>query len=436
KFLENSRGRTMEQLRDELSFIDESLDELPDFLPCLTELGRLPPPLAEALRLDISVGCLEAAVARRSLEQQFRSDRVLGKFSRTIRNRHVQRLEQYHDRFHQANAAVVRDSVRRRFLEHVRLAGLPHAQLTADQQEFKVAYSRGRRELEHEFGKTMRYKSSRDLAAGDSGLVLQDLKPVWLMSPLSVSDTLPFDSAHFDVVIFDEASQVPLEEAVPALFRAGQVIVVGDEMQLPPTNFFSARQPDDEEKLLIEGEGGMVEYELSSNSFLNHAARNLPATLLGWHYRSRSESLISFSNRAFYEGRLLTVPEVMLPALGLGEIRVQESAQGLAIVEQLLGRPVSYRFLANGIYQQRRNTQEADYIAHLVQGLLTLDTGLSIGIIAFSEAQQSEIEAALGRLADKDRNFRDRLDAELEREQDGQFIGLLVKNLENIQGDE
>ena len=104
----------------------------------------------------------------------------------------------------------------------------------------KKRYNRGRRELEHEFGKTMRYKSIRDLVAGDCGDVIKDLKPVWLMSPLSVSDTLPLDAEYFDVVIFDEASQVTLEEAVPSVFRAQQAIVVGDEMQLPPTNFFSA----------------------------------------------------------------------------------------------------------------------------------------------------------------------------------------------------
>jgi len=112
------------------------------------------------------------------------------------------------------------ERVRQRFLEHVRISGLPHAQLTAEQREFKAVYNRGRRELEHEFGKVMRYRSIRDLVAGDSGTVIHDLKPVWLMSPLSVSDTLPLDTTHFDVVIFDEASQVTLEGAVPALFRA------------------------------------------------------------------------------------------------------------------------------------------------------------------------------------------------------------------------
>ena len=146
----------------------------------------------------------------------------------------------------------------------------------------------------------MRYKSIRDLVSGDSGMVVKDLKPVWLMSPLSVADTVPLDSSHFDVVIFDEASQITLEEAVPTIFRAPQAIVVGDEMQLPPTDFFSARQGDDDEVTFYDDEAGeQVQYDLESNSLLNHAARNLGSTMLGWHYRSRSESLISFSNWAF-----------------------------------------------------------------------------------------------------------------------------------------
>ena len=93
---------------------------------------------------------------------------------------------------------------------------------------FKKNYSAGRRDLEHEFGKSMRYRSIRDLAAGNTGQVIKDLKPIWLMSPLSISDTLPLDPGLFDVVIFDEASQIPVEDAVPAIFRSNQVIVVGE----------------------------------------------------------------------------------------------------------------------------------------------------------------------------------------------------------------
>ena len=100
----------------------------------------------------------------------------------------------------------------------------------------------------------MRLRSIRDLVDGDSGQVLNDLKPVWLMSPLSVSDALPL-AAIFDVVIFDEASQVTLEEAVPAIFRAKQVLVVGDEMQLPPTSFFASAADDDERLLIEDGSG-------------------------------------------------------------------------------------------------------------------------------------------------------------------------------------
>jgi predicted DNA-binding WGR domain protein len=461
-FLEGGRQLSIEQLRDELGLIEESLDDLPDFLPCLAELSALPDPLAEALRgLPWTVSSLEAAMAGCTLTHILRSDRALARHSGQVRARHVSRLEEAYQQFHVANAAIVQERVRRQFLEHVRIASLPQAQLAEQQvywidpslpaeavpateservahkKELKARYNRGRRELEHEFGKTMRYRSIRDLVGGDSGLVVRDLKPVWLMSPVSVSDTLPLEVNYFDVVIFDEASQVTLEEAVPAIWRARQVIVVGDEMQLPPTSFFSARQGDDDERLTLEDDDGDgVAYELGGDSFLNHAARNLPATMLGWHYRSRSESLISFSNAAFYDGRLLTVPEAVLPAPHLQEIVAETSDEGFANAARLLERPVSFHLLSHGVYEQRRNRAEADYIAQLVRGLLLGDTELSIGIVAFSEAQQGEIEDALQESARTDAEFRTKLEAAFEREQDGQFIGLLVKNLENIQGDE
>ena len=152
------------------------------------------------------------------------------------------------------------------------------------------------------------YKSIRDLAAGETGRVIQDLKPIWLMSPLSVSDTLPLDPDLFDVVIFDEASQIPIEEAIPAAYRSPQVIVVGDEMQLPPTTFFASGRGEDE-ALVVEEEGERIEVDLDADSFLTQSAQNLPSTLLAWHYRSRYEALISFSNAAFYGGQLYTIPD-------------------------------------------------------------------------------------------------------------------------------
>src|ERR1041384_4733528 len=203
----------------------------------------------------------------------------------------MDQLENHYREWLGLNARCLRAAVRRKFLEHVNVSSLPSSQLEQEQKAFKKSYSAGRRDLEHEFGKTMRYKSIRDLAAGDTGQVIQDLKPIWLMSPLSVSDTLPLDPNLFDVVIFDEASQIPLEEAIPAAYRSQQAIVVGDEMQLPPTTFFASSR-DEDDSVVVEEAGERIEIDLDSDSFLNQSSRNLPSTLLGWHYRSRYEALI------------------------------------------------------------------------------------------------------------------------------------------------
>jgi predicted DNA-binding WGR domain protein len=436
KILDDFGDRPLEEIRREASLAQESLDDLPEFLHCLSLLGELPAELARAFRrFALSAEQLEAAIADTTLEATFRADRRLGRYTGVEQRRRVRLLSELYGKILEANSESIREAVQDRFREHVRLSGLPAAQLKADQKEFKAAYNRGRRELEHEFGKSMRFKAIRDLVAGDSGEVVKDLKPVWLMSPLSVSDTLPLDAGYFDVVIFDEASQITLEEAVPSLFRAAQAIVVGDEMQLPPTSFFETRKEEDED-LIVEEDGELQQYELESNSFLNHAARNLRSTMLGWHYRSRSESLISFSNWAFYEGRLLTVPEEQMSTTSRQPIVAEQAEDGASGADALLERTVSFHHLAHGVYEKRRNRGEAEYIAQLVCRLLLSHYGRTIAIIAFSEAQQTEIEDALGRLAQTDPEFRSRYEAELEREEDGQFVGLLVKNLENIQGDE
>jgi predicted DNA-binding WGR domain protein len=206
-------------------------------------------------------------------------------------------------------------------------------------------------------------------------------------------------------------------------------------MQLPPTNFFSATRSDDE--LLIDDESaGAVVQDLDADSFLTQSARNLASTMLGWHYRSRSESLISFSNHAFYDARLLTIPDRQLPAAARGEIVVKAAAEGAANVDALLARSVSFHFHPEAVYERRSNAAEADYIAHVLREMLSRETKLSIGVVAFSEAQQSEIESALNRLGAEDATFRNRLEAEYEREDNGEFCGLFVKNLENVQGDE
>ena len=123
-------------------------------------------------------------------------------------------------------------------------------------------------------------------------------------------------------MIFDEASQIPVEEAVPALFRGAQVIVVGDQMQLPPTRYFQVgtHRPRDEPGRADDDDcrSGVV---LDSDSFLAVGSVRLPSTMLTWHYRSQYEALIQFSNAAFYEGRLTTIPDRTLTHVRAGRWR-------------------------------------------------------------------------------------------------------------------
>jgi len=419
------------QLREQASLIVE-------LAPILAELAALPEPLGHALRqAPVSLDDFEAAMGDGSLEAVWREDRAAGRMDGRALARRVDQLRERRTQWLDLNARCLRMATRRTFQEHVQSSTLPASQLDADQKAFKKVYASGRRELEHEFGKTMRYKSIRDLAAGNTGRVIQDLKPIWLMSPLSVSDTLPLDPDLFDVVIFDEASQIPLEEAIPAVYRSHQVIVVGDEMQLPPTTFFSSgREEEEEESIVIEEDGERIEVDLDSDSFLTQSARNLPSTLLAWHYRSRYESLISYSNAAFYAGDLFTIPDRQRTIHDRPELIVADPAEGERNVDALLARSVSFHLLEHGLYEDRRNANEAAYIAQLVRELLARGTPHSIGIVAFSEAQQGEIESALNSLAEEDKAFSERLETEMGREENDVFCGLFVKNLENVQGDE
>ncbi len=254
----------------------------------------------------------------------------------------------------------------------------------------------------------MRYRSIRDLASGETGAVVAALRPIWLMSPTSVSDTLPLDPDLFDVVIYDEASQIPVEEAVPAMHRARP----GDRRRRPdaapadallraprPTTPRPTRRP----------EVGVV---LDGDSFLARRAGRLPSTMLTWHYRSRYEALIQFSNAAFYEGRLATIPDRRRArtrrersAGGRAPMAAPTGRRVVAGVDAARSRPISLHRWSGGVYSSATNPGEATYIAGLVRELLARGTGLTIGIVAFSEAQQTEIERALERLADVDADF-------------------------------
>ncbi|HEV2292251.1 MAG TPA: AAA domain-containing protein [Tepidisphaeraceae bacterium] len=252
-------------------------------------------------------------------------------------------------------------------------------------------------------------------AKADGGDPLFDLRPVWMASPETVAQLFP-RLPVFDVIVFDEASQCRLEEALPLLTRAKRVVIAGDPKQLPPTRFFesavTASGADDAEteQELFEVHQGEVEDLLTAALGLD-----IQQCYLDVHYRSRNADLIAFSNEQFYNSRLQAIP-------GHPRNRIRYAPLTL------------YR--VDGVYEKRRNVAEAEQVCKIVHDLLRRAAPPSIGIACFNLVQRDLILDKLEELAESDGEFARRLAAARERREDGANQGLFVKNLENVQGDE
>ena len=428
----------------------------------LLAMPEHPAVMSALRRLPATPDGIEYAICAAALAEASAADHEFARFDGTHLATLIDRIQRVQPDLLAAEAGLLVSRVRSAFLTEARHAGESLTGMSPADRQRKQVWTAGRRVLEHEFGKVQRYRSIRELASGDSGTVVAALRPVWLMSPTSVSDTLPLDPTLFDVVIYDEASQIPVEEAVPAMHRGSQVIVVGDRMQLPPTQYFSTGAGAPTSALDATGNGRSSPGEpsdevdepadedeipvvLDGDSFLAQSAVRLPSTMLSWHYRSRFEALIAFSNTMFYDGRLAVVPD-RAPAVpgrpdivvDVGEQAVPEisRADAAAGVDALLERSISLHQTPGSVYRRRANPGEAVYVAELVREFLRRETGLTLGIVAFSQAQQGEIERALERLAGTDDLFARRYEDELARKDGEQAVGLFVKNLENVQGDE
>ncbi len=433
--LQDPPPQNFRELRDLLESIQLNAPALEELLPALGNYLDMPDVLKQALRsLPFTPAEMEAGMAHKTLRQLYQFNKPFANTGSQAMEQTVEAIRHCYHELLKLNAAYIRANIGRRFQEHVQLSNRAASQVEEEQQEFARQYAEGRKILENEFSKSMRYKSIRELCSRGSGLVLRDLKPVWLMSPLSVSDSFPLDQPFFDAVIFDEASQITLEEGVPALYRAPQTIIVGDDRQMPPTDFFSAKAGDPDDLERNEEEDEILSAD--ADSLLTQGARKMNSVMLGWHYRSHSETLISYSNHAFYGANLLTIPDRSIHTAEKTAISVQQPSDALFNINALFDRSISYHHIPNGTYAKRGNSAEAAYIAHLVRELLFRNTKESIGIVAFSQEQQHSIERALEALCVNDKRFDELLEDATERTDEGQFTGLFVKNLENVQGDQ
>ena len=248
--------------------------------------------------------------------------------------------------------------------------------------------------------------------------ILQALKPCFLMSPLAVSQYVPrtdvaSDTVGFDAVVFDEASQVFPEDAVPAISRARQVIVMGDQKQLPPTSFFRRAAEDDEpEDEDYEASDALEGRESILDVLVGMSGRNVAETYLGVHYRSRAESLIRYSNHYFYDDKLLVFP---------GPDRT------------FTGRGIQDVYVPDGRYDAggtRTNRVEAERVLDIILDLMRRTPEReSIGVVTLSRAQADLVQRLVDEEAAKHVELADRFgEAGHER--------FFVKNLENVQGDE
>ena len=260
--------------------------------------------------------------------------------------------------------------------------------------------------IQHEIQKQKRHIPIRNLVER-AGLALQALKPCFMMGPLSVAQYLAPGKLTFDLVVMDEASQLKPEDAIGVVARGGHLIVVGDPKQLPPTDFFQRLDVEDGEDVSDDDHAAVEEGE----SILDVAMSIYqPARRLRWHYRSRHESLIAFSNNEFYQGDLIVFPTPFPKRPDLG---------------------VRWREIPNAVYENRKNMPEAQAVVDAVINHMHARADESLGVVTLNLQQREVIEDLFEKASADDakaRAYQEKYSTGLE--------GFFIKNLENVQGDE
>lgn len=269
--------------------------------------------------------------------------------------------------------------LQRRFKSYQELLNTPARKLSEEDKELKKRLRKGKSILVKEFAKTRSHPTVRELFASEAREWIQLLIPLWFSNPTQISKAFPLDRYLFDVAIFDEASQIPLQNGLGALQRANHGIIAGDSQQMGPTSYFKSGQSE-------------------VMDLLHQASFHWNSIMLKHHYRSLHPELIAFSNQHFYKGELTAYP-----------------AKGI-------DSPIQHHFVSDGVFENRRNEVEAKTVAKAIESAIKSKD--SLGIVAFSEEQLSCIRK---QLSDKvAQQLNDRVD-------DGTAF---IKSLENVQGDE
>ena len=230
---------------------------------------------------------------------------------------------------------------------------------------------------------------------------------IWLLTPEVVSEIMQLATESFDLVIFDEASQLYIERTLPTIYRAKKLVVSGDHKQLRPSNLGAGRIDESD----LDDEESISDVE----SLLDLARYRYTSIPLEYHYRSKYEELIAFSNYAFYNGKLYVSPNVDSNDV----------------------QPITVHKIENANWINRTNRKEAEYVIQLLKKTLKeRKHEETIGIITFNSSQRDLINDLIDEECSKDKEFAINVRMEIERRDDGQDIGLFIKNIERVQGDE
>lgn len=280
-------------------------------------------------------------------------------------------------------------------------------------REYETLYENGKdnKDYLYQISKKQKFWPIRKMMEVYGSYVLT-LFPCWLLSPENVSTLLPLEKNMFDIVIFDEASQVFIESTIPTIYRGKSIVVAGDDKQLRPSATFMKRylgaDPEAQDDLSVQA-------ALEVDSLLDLAVARYESANLTYHYRSKNRELIDFSNAAFYGSNLQIAPNIS---------------------KNSDSRPIE-RYKVDGKWIDRKNVTEAEKVVDLIAEIFaSRKNNESIGIITFNSEQQSCIADAIDARMAKDAAFRSGMLKERHRLDGGEDTSIFIKNLENVQGDE
>lgn len=362
------------------NFLDAFLNHFQDISSLNFELKQLPEVFIRSCKKYDTFEDLELAIFKSSwvrFSQQFPTLSNFEPNELLLKSKRVLEERSHEAVFH---AEKIKQQQQARFQQfHALLQSVP-SKLSLEQKELRARLKKGKALLVKEFAKSRNHPSLRELFASDAREWIQLFKPIWLSNPTQIAKCFPMQEGLFDVAIFDEASQIPLQNALGTIQRSKRILIAGDQQQMGPSTYFRA--------------GHTEEVDV-----LHQASFYWKSIGLKHHYRSEHPGLIQFSNKHFYKNELLAFPSA----------------------HQVL-HPISWHYCQKGRFINRKNHEEARQVAEYIEKII--DSNNILGIVAFSESQLAEIGACLSSKTLE--ILEDRI------ENDTAFF----KALENVQGEE